>query len=265
MPDAPVHAPAPPLRGKSVKLRIKRQAAPEAPVRWEDFEVPYRAGMNVIVALLDIAERPVTAQGAATSGVAYDANCLEEVCGSCAMVINGRPRPACSTLIDRVLPDLEQPLVLEPLSKFPVVRDLAVDRQRLFNDLKRVKAWIPIDGTYDLGAGPREAQSAQETAYPLSRCISCGNCLEVCPQYNTDTGFVGAAVISQVRLFNLHPTGSLNAAERLQALTGPGGIQQCGFAQNCVKVCPKDIPLTDSIAAVGRQVLGHVVGRALRG
>ncbi|MHB8733914.1 MAG: succinate dehydrogenase iron-sulfur subunit, partial [Terriglobales bacterium] len=196
MSAATSHAPTPPLRGKSVRLRIKRQAAPDAPVRWEDFEVPYRPGMNVIVALLDIAERPVTTQGAPTSGVAYDANCLEEICGSCAMVINGRPRPACSTLIDKVLPDLNQPLVLEPLSKFPVVRDLAVNRERLFNDLKRVKAWIPIDGTYDLGAGPREGQATQEAAYPLSRCISCGNCLEVCPQYNEDTGFVGAAVIS---------------------------------------------------------------------
>jgi succinate dehydrogenase / fumarate reductase iron-sulfur subunit len=180
------------------------------------------------------------------------------------MVINGRARQACSALVERLVEDPGRPITIEPLSKFPVIRDLAVDRQRLFEDLKRVKAWIPIDGTYDLGPGPRESQEVQEAAYPLSRCISCGNCLEVCPQYNDDTKFVGAAVISQVRLFNLHPTGAMNKNERLDVLAGPGGIHECGFAQNCVKICPKQIPLTDSIAAVGRQVLMYTFGSALR-
>jgi succinate dehydrogenase / fumarate reductase iron-sulfur subunit len=245
--------------GKQVRLRIKRQSGPQAAAHWEDFSLPHRPGMNVIVALMDIAARPVTAQGQATTSVSYEANCLEEVCGACAMIINGRPRQACSALIDR----LDQPITLEPLSRFPVVRDLVVSRQRLFNDLKRVRAWIPIDGSYDLGPGPKEAPADQEVAYPLSRCISCGNCLEVCPQYNDKTGFVGAAVISQVRLFNLHPTGKMHARERLDALAAPGGIQECGYAQNCVNICPKDIPLTDSISAVGRQMIAHVVRQAL--
>jgi succinate dehydrogenase / fumarate reductase iron-sulfur subunit len=245
---------------KSVRLRIRRQAGPGDKARWEEFELRYRAGMNVIVALMDIAARPVTAGGQPTTTVSYDANCLEEVCGACAMVINGHARQACTALIDR----LEQPITIEPLSKFPVIRDLQVDRQRLFNDLKRVHAWIPIDGTYDLGPGPREAPEVQQAAYPLSRCISCGNCLEACPQYNDETGFVGAAVISQVRLFNMHPTGGMHKAERLDALAGPGGIHECGYAQNCVKVCPKEIPLTESIAAVGRAMIVHAVGSALR-
>ncbi len=245
--------------GKIVRLRIKRQSGPQAEPQWEDFNVAYRPGMNVIVALMDIAAQPRNAEGQSTTSVSYEANCLEEVCGACAMVINGRARQACSALIDR----LEQPITIEPLSRFPVVRDLVVNRQRLFNDLKRVKAWIPIDGTYDLGPGPRESAAEQEIAYPLSRCISCGNCLEVCPQYNEKTGFVGAAVLSQVRLFNLHPTGKLHARERLDALSGPGGHQECGYAQNCVNICPKDIPLTDSISAVGRQLIAHAVRQAL--
>src|SRR2546425_4734875 len=76
---------------------------------------------------------------------------LEEVCGSCAMLINGKARMACSALVD----SLAQPIRLEPLTKFPVVRDLAVDRSVMFESLKRVKAWVPIDGTYNLGEGPR--------------------------------------------------------------------------------------------------------------
>lgn len=247
------------MPANTVRLRIKRQAGPQAPPVWEEFEIPYRPHMNVIVALRDIAENPVTRDGRPTSTIAYEANCLEEVCGACAMVINGRARQACTALVDR----LEQPISLEPLHRFPMIRDLQVDRSKLFKDLRRVKAWVPIDGTYALGSGPRQSQQDQEQAYPLSRCISCGNCLEVCPQYNTRTDYVGAAVINQVRLFNLHPTGKMHRAARLDALTGPGGIQECGYAENCVKACPKDIPLTDSIAAVNRQMVGHLWGKAL--
>ena len=93
--------------------------------------------MNVISALMDIAADPVTRDGKATTPVTYDSNCLEEVCGSCAMLINGKARMACSALID----NLEQPIRLEPFSKFPVVRDLATDRSVIFENLKAVKAW----------------------------------------------------------------------------------------------------------------------------
>jgi succinate dehydrogenase / fumarate reductase, iron-sulfur subunit len=95
----------------------------------------------------------------------------------------------------------------------------------------------------------------QEAAYPLSRCISCTICMEVCPQFNEKTGFVGAATISQVALFNDHPTGKVLKEERLHALMGDGGIHECGYAQNCVESCPKDIPLTRSISRVSGDVM----------
>jgi succinate dehydrogenase / fumarate reductase iron-sulfur subunit len=160
---------------------------------------------------------------------------------------------------------IKQPVTLEPFTKFPVVRDLCVDRGVLFENLKAVKAWIPIDGTYDLGAGPRMEAAEQEIAYPLSRCISCCCCMEACPQFNEQTGFVGAATISQVRLFNTHPTGKTLKRERLLALMGGGGIQECGYAQNCLEVCPKDLPLTDSISNVGKEVMKQAILDLFRG
>src|SRR5437762_12167767 len=205
---------------KTVLLRIKRQENPSTTARSEEFALPWKRGMNVISAMMDIAANPVTRDGRATTPIAYDSNCLEEVCGSCAMLINGRARMACSALVEK----LEQPIRIEPLSKFPVIRDLTVDRSVLFENLKRVKAWVPVDGTYDLGSGPRVFPQQQEEAYPLSRCISCCICMEVCPQFNEHTGFVGAATISQVRLFNTHPTGAALKRERLAALMGDGGI-----------------------------------------
>lgn len=245
---------------KAVLFKIRRQASPSAKPRWEEFEIPWHAGMNVISAMMEIARNPVTRDGKPSTPITYESNCLEEVCGSCAMLINGRARMACSALVNK----LEQPVRLEPLSKFPVVRDLAVDRSVLFENLKRVKAWIPVDGTYDLGPGPRMPVEEQEAAYPLSRCISCCCCMEVCPQFNQHTHFVGAAAISQVRLFNTHFTGAALQRERLTALMGEGGIHECGYAQNCVQACPKDIPLTRSISEVGGAVMKQALGDLFR-
>ena len=138
------------------------------------------------------------------------------------------------------------------MTKFPVVRDLLVDRSPIFRVLKRIKAWVPVDGYYDLGSGPRVLPREQEETYPLSRCMTCGCCVEACPQFNDKSGFIGPAAISQAILFNAHPTGGQFRDERLEVLSGPGGVVDCGNSQNCVKVCPKDIPLTDSIAKAGR-------------
>jgi succinate dehydrogenase / fumarate reductase, iron-sulfur subunit len=232
----------------TIKVEIKRQANPNAPAITETFEIPYRPGMNITSLLGEIALNPVDVTGKATTPVTYDSNCLEEICGSCAMLINGKARMACSALVDK----LEQPIRLAPLSKFPVVRDLTVDRSVLFENLKRVKAWVPIDGTYDLGPAPRQFPQIQEQRYPLSNCISCCCCMEVCPQFNDVTNFVGAATIAQAKLFNIDPSGAVLKEERLRALAGDGGIQECGFAQNCVVACPKELPLTEAISDIGR-------------
>ena len=236
---------------KSVIIKIKRQLTPNAKPSWEEFEIPYKPNMNVISAMMEIATNPVTADGVDTTPITYDSNCLEEICGSCAMRINGKARMACSALVDK----LEQPITLAPLSKFPVVRDLAVDRSVLFENLKAVKAWVPIDGSYDLGAGPRQFPQIQEQRYPLSNCISCTICMEVCPQFNDSTNFVGAATIAQVKLFNMDPAGAVLKEERLRALAGDGGIQECGYAQNCVEACPKQLPLTEAISDISRDVI----------
>ena len=234
----------------TIKVSIKRQANPDAPAKTESFEIPYRPNMNITSLLGEIALNPRTISGAGTTPITYDSNCLEEICGSCAMLINGKAMMACSALVDK----LSQPITLAPLSKFPVVRDLAVDRSVLFENLKAVKAWVPIDGTYELGSGPRQHPQIQEQRYPLSNCISCTICMEVCPQFNDATGFVGAATIAQAKLFNMDPAGSVLKEERLRALAGDGGIQECGFAQNCVQACPKQLPLTEAISDMGRDV-----------
>lgn len=246
--------------GELFRVRIKRQDNHFSRPYWEEFETEFRPGMNVIIVLMDIQKVPVTVDAKATTPVAWECSCLEEVCGACSMLINGVPRQACSALVER----LDTPLIIEPFTKFPVIRDLVVDRKSLFDNFKKVHAWIDADLTFNLGPGPRVSQERQQEAYRLARCITCGCCLEACPQVNRDSPFMGAAVLNQATLMEMHPTGSMNGAERLAAVRGRGGLSDCGNAQNCARVCPKEIPLVDSIAMLNREAILDAVKRWLK-
>jgi len=264
-----------------LSVRILRQDKPGLASYWQRFRLHREQGLNITGVLQRIAINPETVNGELVAPVAYDANCLEEVCGSCTMLINGRTRQACSALVDKLLDESPESIELRPLSKFPVIRDLVVDRRRLFRALEKVKAWIPVDGYYDAGPGPRQSQEQQQAAYPLSKCMSCGCCLEACPQYRLmdvpradgeseasfgarkdaafDREFFGAHAMNQVVLYNSHPTGRFNAGERLDAAMAEGGVQICGKAQNCTAVCPKLIPLTDSWGQIGSATTVHAI------
>ena len=249
---------------RQFKVSIKRQDTAQSGSRWETFSLDYEPGMNMTTALQRIAADPVTIEGTDTTPVAYDACCLEEVCGACSMRVNGRVRQACTALVDRLLEEQPDQISLEPMTKFPVIRDLVVDRRRMFENLKRVRAWISVDGYFDRGPGPRIAQQEHEEIYPLTTCMSCGCCVEACPQVNDRSEFIGPAAISQAVLFNEHPVGKFEAPARLEVLMAPGGIADCGNSQNCVRVCPKNIPLTRSIAKAGRQATLHTLSKFFR-
>lgn len=220
---------------------------------WEEFELPYDSGDNVISGLMEIQKNPVNRQGKKVEPVVWEQGCLEEVCGSCSMLINGKPRQSCTALISTLI-QVNNVITLAPFTKFPLVRDLIVDRGSMFENLKKVHAWIEVDGYFNRGPGPKMSQQVQEMRYSLSTCMTCGCCVEACPQINKHSDFIGPQIISQVRLFNAHPTGKMQRTRRLHPLMGKGGISECGNAQNCGKVCPKKIPLHDSIAAMQRDV-----------
>src|ERR1700753_3672001 len=87
---------------KTVVFKIKRQASPTTESRWEEFELAWHPGMNVISSMMEIARNPVNREGKPTTPITYDSNCLEEICGSCAMLINGKAMMACSALVDKL-------------------------------------------------------------------------------------------------------------------------------------------------------------------
>ncbi len=242
---------------ETFEVRILRQPTPNSQSRWEVFELAYESGMNVITVLQRIAANPMTVDHHETTPVAFEACCLQELCGSCTMVINGHVRQACTALVDSLLEESREGIELSPTTKFPVLRDLVVDRGLILDTLAHVKAWIHVDGYHDLGPGPRMSSARQEELYSLSGCITCGCCVEACPQVTPRSPYIGPAAISQAIRFNRHPAGEWEAEDRLEILADVGGIADCGNTQNCVKVCPKDIPLTTSIAQAGRDTTLH--------
>ena len=212
--------------------------------------------------------------------MAWECNCLEEVCGACTMVVNGRVRQACTALVDQLAGgqargDRAAADDQVPRGPRPGGRPLAA--VRVAGEGQGLGAGRQL---LDMGPGPRQSQEQQQMAYEYSKCMSCGCCLEACPQFlkiellkqpgetagassargctrRYDRAFMGAHAIAQVELFNTNPIGAMNAGERLDALTAEGGIQVCGNAQNCVKVCPKRIPLTTAIGRGGRAATLH--------
>src|SRR5262249_51453767 len=118
---------------KMINLRILRQDGPDQKDsrRWEDFSIPWHPQMNVMSALMEIQKKPETKDGTKVAPVVWDSCCLEEVCGACTMIVNGRVRQACSALIDQISGEGDT-ITLAPMTKFPLVRDLIVDRSRMF-------------------------------------------------------------------------------------------------------------------------------------
>jgi succinate dehydrogenase / fumarate reductase iron-sulfur subunit len=228
---------------------------------FEEFELSYNPSANVISMLMEIQKKPVNKEGKTVDPIAWEMGCLEEVCGSCSMLINGKPRQSCTALIKNILGETKSSIItLAPLTKFPLVRDLVVDRSSMFESLKKAHAWIEDQASFNkLSQNLDIRPEDQEIMYKLSTCMTCGCCLEACPQVNDHSSFEGPAVISQVRLFNAHPLGKNSKAQRLHSMMQDGGISGCGNAQNCVKVCPKNIDLTESIAQIFKDTLGQSI------
>lgn len=232
---------------------------------FEEFVLPRSHDMNVIAALMEIQKNPINAEGKKTTPVAWEQGCLEEVCGSCSLLVNGIPRQACTALIEPYIQKTNSTTItIAPLTKFPLIRDLYVDRTRMFEALQKVRAWVSVEGTWDDGQfGPRISPEIQEAMYELSTCMTCGCCSEACPQVHSASPFLGPAAMSQLRLFNTHPVGKLEKADRMHTAMGEEGIANCGNAQNCARVCPKKIPLTESLALIGKEASKQAIRDAL--
>lgn len=231
-----------------IRLKIRRQDHPNSSPYWESVEVKLKPLMTVHSALQSIKQWPVNSEAGAITPVVWDANCLEGQCGTCTMLINGRVGLACQTRLD----GLDEPVRIEPLTKFPILRDLSVDRKKISQHLRVMKAWNLLDGYYSTKSHIQLTQDQEDSNHLLSACMACGACLEVCPQYNEHSSFVGPMSLVQLDRFENHPNRKTTDGGR-DVVLSVRGVEGCQNTQNCVKVCPVHLPITTSIAKLKRR------------
>ena len=221
----------------TVYMEIVRRRRGETVSRRQTFRYEMRdAADTVATALKDLETRTDLrdAEGEPAEPVIWECSCLQRKCGACAMVINGRPALACDSPL-RLLPEK---IVLEPLRKFPVVADLQTDRGIMQKNLREMRLWMEREAVLN--------EKKAEDVYEASRCLQCGLCLEVCPNFDPEGGFTGAAAaVPAARVLTASPDagkGRLPEEYRKRVFEG------CGKSLACRDICPAGIDTGEMLA-----------------
>jgi succinate dehydrogenase / fumarate reductase iron-sulfur subunit len=230
-----------------MKFKIRRQDDPDGLPYWEKVELEVDPSATVIDALELFNDTMCGPSEKAFVPVTYESSCREGMCGSCTMVINGRVRLACRTYVA----DLDQPIEVSPLSKFPIIRDLRVDRSSMYGSDAKMEMWTEIGPIDRVARQPSYSAFDAGDRHKFEGCIMCGSCIEACPQAGEKSPFVGAHVFTRAVVLNMHPYGKANAAERLFEFAQRGGVADCGGARNCDIVCPMRLETSEAIGRIG--------------
>jgi fumarate reductase iron-sulfur subunit len=228
------------MADETTTLRVTRYQPERGPDSYfDEFDVPYREDMVVLDALNHIKD---DIDGSLT----YRWSCRMGVCGSCGMMVNGVPRLTCSTYLREFHPE---PVVVEPLKSFPVIRDLVVDITDFLGKLKEVKPWVIREEEGAVQEGEYLQTPEEVDRYKqFSMCINCMLCYSACPVYAQDPEFLGPAAIALASRYNLDSRDQ-GRSERDEVLGVDTGIWDCTFVGECTVVCPKDV---DPAAAIQR-------------
>jgi succinate dehydrogenase iron-sulfur subunit len=209
------------------RYRPERESQPT----FQDYEVPYRKDWVVLDALNYIKDN-------LDGTLSFRWSCRMGVCGSCGMVVNGVPRLTCAAFLSDYLPG---PVRVEPLSFFPIVRDLVVDISDFLRKLSKVKPWVVRREEKALAQGEYRQTPEQLDRYKqFSMCINCMLCYSACPIYGLEGSFVGPAAIALAQRYNLDSRDQ-GARERMDILNDHGGMWECTFVGECTRVCPKHV------------------------
>ena len=223
-----------------MKLRILRKLPTEEGQFWEEFEYSGPADYSVAAMLEDLNYRDdiINSKGEQVPRISWACSCLQSKCGACAMVINGTPALACETF----LRDLGSSVTLQPLSKFPVISDLVVDRSGIQENLLNTSSFIK-----EYKESPQGEHGHQYTA---AKCLKCGLCLEVCPNYKGGEHFYGALFANDCYLIATR-SGVFDdsISEEYKKHFGSG----CSKSFSCMDVCPMNIPTLSSMAKMNRR------------
>ena len=228
-----------------MKVRILRQQAPGTESYWETFDAKVPGDMTVAGLLdhLNYNDDIVDETGKKTTRIGWECSCLQGVCGACAMVINGVPALACETFVKDLQSDT---VTIRPLQKFPVIHDLVVDRSVIHENLKQENVFI--EACQPASAG-RNTEKEFDHQYAAAKCLKCGLCLEVCPNYANGRNFFGAVFANDCYLVSARNRGK---TDEIRKLYGEHFGYGCSKSLSCMEVCPMKIPTLASIAKMNR-------------
>jgi len=230
-----------------MKDRITLQVAryrpeKESETTFEEYEVPYTKDWVVLDGLNYVKDR-------VDGTLAYRWSCRMGICGSCGMMVNGEPKLTCATFLSDYAPATVR---VEPLTNFPVIRDLIVDIGDFMRKLVTIKPWIMRQFEKPISEGEyRQTPQEMDEYKQFSMCINCMLCYAACPIYGLDPKFIGPAAIALAQRYNLDSRDQASS-ERNEILSSHEGIWGCTFVGECTKVCPKHV---DPAGAIQRYKL----------
>lgn len=234
---------------RSLRIEVLRYSPtdPSSQPHFEAFDLEEADGMTLFIALMEIREHQ-------DPTLQFDFVCRSGICGSCAMLINGRPGLACRTLTK----NLDRVIRLAPLPVFELIGDLSVNTGKWMRAMSEaLQTWVHTDDQpVDLCAiePPMEPERAQ-ALYELERCIECGCCIAGCGTAQMREGFIGAVGLNKIARFRLDPRDTRSDAEFLDIIGEDNGIFACMSLLGCDDVCPKQLPLATQLAYLRRQML----------
>ncbi len=238
-----------PAAGETIRLHILRYN-PQQPgdkPRMQTFELEQTHGMTLFIALSEIRER-------LDPSLQFDFVCRAGICGSCAMMVNGRPTLACRTLTRDVGPDI----TLAPLPVFELIGDLSVNTGKWMRGMsERLEAWLH-EKRQDVDLSRIEEPMDPDLAEKLNeldRCVECGCCVAACGTARMRADFVGAVGLAKIGRFRLDPRDRRTDAEYYELVGDDAGVFGCMSLLACHDVCPKNLPLQTQIAFIRRKML----------
>jgi fumarate reductase iron-sulfur subunit len=235
--------------GQMLKISVMRfnPADPASVPYMQTYEIEQSDGMTLFMALMEIRET-------LDPSLQFDFVCRAGICGSCAMIVNGRPTLACRTLTKNVGPDI----MLAPLPFFELIGDLSVNTGKWMRALsERLEAWCHLK-QQEVDLTRLEARMEPELAeeiFELDRCIECGCCVAGCGTARMRKDFAGAVGINKIARFRLDPRDVRTDADYYEVIGDDDGVFGCMSLLGCHDVCPKELPLQTQIAFIRRKMV----------
>jgi len=226
-----------------VQLRILRfDPDRDTLPHWEEYVVPAEPSDRV----LDLLHQVKWYQDGTLT---FRRSCAHGVCGSDAMLINGRNRLACEYLVK----DAGREISVEPVRGSRVVKDLLIDLEGFWDKYRSVMPYLVNDEVPDDGKERRQSQEERERFEDTSKCILCGACTTACPSFWANPDYVGPAAIVNAHRF-IFDSRDHATEERLEIMADADGVWRCRTIFNCVEACPRGINITRAIMEVTRQI-----------